>query len=192
MFHPDQERREQFQNVTLPDNICCSDLNFSLRCYLDYTPTYYYNVYATVVVPFPFSFSVSFPYTNHFFNHICFLPHLGSAWECHPGCKRFCLSSCKRSCCAPGAPNYSPAMFPQLVNYQASLPPPPPPPPACPAGCPSTCYPNCDSGCCFQANQPVFPQYANPYDVGYTGYPAGDPCAAMSCSAACAPQCKPG
>lgn len=114
-----------------------------------------------------------------------------SAWECHPGCKRFCLSSCKRSCCALGAPNYSPAMFPQLVNYQASLPPPPPPPPACPAGCPSTCYPNCDSGCCFQANQPVFPQYANPYDVGYTGYPAGDPCAAMSCSAACAPQCKP-
>lgn len=72
MFHPDQERREQFQNVTLPDNVCCSDLNFSLRCYLDYTPTYYYNVYATVVVPFPFSFSVSFPYTNHFFNHICF------------------------------------------------------------------------------------------------------------------------
>lgn len=52
----DQERREQFQNVTLPDNVCCSDLNFSLRCYLDYTPTYYYNVYATVVVPFPFPF----------------------------------------------------------------------------------------------------------------------------------------
>lgn len=114
-----------------------------------------------------------------------------SAWECHPGCKRFCLSSCKRSCCAPGAPNYTPDMFPQLVNYQASLPPPPPPAPACPTGCPSTCYPNCDAGCCFPVSQPpAYPQYppANPYDFGYGGY---DPCAALSCSAACAPQCKP-
>lgn len=117
---------------------------------------------------------------------------LGSAWECHPGCKRFCLSSCKRSCCAPGAPNYTPDMFPQLVNYQASLPPPPPPAPACPTGCPSTCYPNCDAGCCFPVSQPpAYPQYppANPYDFGYGGY---DPCGALSCSAACAPQCKPG
>ncbi|XP_029193903.2 proline-rich protein 2-like [Acropora millepora] len=106
-----------------------------------------------------------------------------SAWECHPGCKKFCLSSCKRSCCAPGAPNYSPDMFPQLVNYQASLPPPPPPPPACPTGCPSTCYPNCDAGCCFPVNQPAYSQYPP-----YTGY---DPCVAQSCSSACAPQCKP-
>lgn len=118
---------------------------------------------------------------------------LGSAWECHPGCKRFCLSSCKRSCCTPGAPNYDPSMFNQLVGYQASLPPSPPPPPACPVGCPGSCYPNCDSGCCFQASQPAFPQYpANPYDMGYVGYPAGDPCAAQGCSASCAPLCKPG
>ncbi|CAH3194723.1 unnamed protein product [Porites evermanni] len=115
-----------------------------------------------------------------------------SAWECHPGCRRFCLSSCKRSCCAPGAPNYTPDMFPQLVSYQASLPPPPPPPPACPTGCPSTCYPSCDAGCCFPVNQaPVYPQYsANPYSTGYGGYPT-DPCAAQGCSAECAPLCKP-
>ena len=76
-------------------------------------------------------------------------------------------------------------MFPQLVNYQASLPPPPPPPPACPTGCPSTCYPNCDAGCCFPVNQPpAYPQYSP-----YMGY---DPCVAQSCSAACAPQCQPG
>ncbi|XP_068743081.1 ras-associated and pleckstrin homology domains-containing protein 1-like [Montipora capricornis] len=112
-------------------------------------------------------------------------PVLRSAWECHPGCKKFCLSSCKRSCCAPGAPNYSPDMFPQLVNYQASLPPPPPPPPACPTGCPSTCYPNCDAGCCFPVSQqPAYPQYS-PYSTAY------DPCAVQSCSTACAPQCKP-
>ena len=118
---------------------------------------------------------------------------IGSAWECHPGCRRFCLSSCKRSCCAPGAPSYTPDMFPQLVSYQASLPPPPPPPPACPTGCPSTCYPSCDSGCCFPVNQaPVYPQYsANPYSAGYGGYPT-DPCAAQGCSAECAPLCKPG
>ena len=85
-------------------------------------------------------------------------------------------------------------MFPQLVSYQASLPPPPPPPPACPTGCPSTCYPNCDAGCCFPVSQPpAYPQYPpNPYDTGYAGYPTGDPCAAQSCSAACAPLCKPG
>ena len=122
-----------------------------------------------------------------------FFSIVGSAWECHPGCRRFCLSSCKRSCCAPGAPNYTPDMFPQLVSYQASLPPPPPPPPACPTGCPSTCYPSCDAGCCFPVNQaPVYPQYsANPYSTGYGGYPT-DPCAAQGCSAECAPLCKPG
>lgn len=126
-------------------------------------------------------------------NQFSFNLDLGSAWECHPGCKRFCLSSCKRSCCMPGAPNYNPSMFNQLVSYQASLPAPPPPPPACPVGCPGSCYPSCDSGCCFQASQPSFPQYpANPYDVGYVGYPAGDPCATQGCSASCAPLCKPG
>lgn len=144
-------------------------------------------------VPLEYSSSGKHSINDIHFLHILIGFVLGSAWECHPGCKRFCLSSCKRSCCAPGAPNYNPSMFPQLVSYQASLPPPPPPPPACPIGCPATCYPNCDSGCCYQANQPAFPQYpASPYDMGYNGYPAGDPCAAMSCAASCAPLCKPG
>ena len=75
----------------------------------------------------------------------------GQAWNCHPGCKKFCLPSCKRSCCAPGAPDYTPSQFPQLVNYQAALPAPPPLPQACPPSCPTSCYPHCDAGCCTGA-----------------------------------------
>ena len=79
-----------------------------------------------------------------------------STWACHAGCKKFCLPSCKRSCCASGAEPYHEGMFKDLLNYQDSLPPPPAPapplpgPPMAPAaagqcaqGCPQTCAPSC-------------------------------------------------
>jgi hypothetical protein len=78
-----------------------------------------------------------------------------STWACHAGCKKFCLPSCKRSCCAAGAQPYHEGMFKDLLNYQDTLPPPPPPPamPAgmpgpsaagqCAQGCPQSCAPSC-------------------------------------------------
>ena len=80
-----------------------------------------------------------------------------STWACHAGCKKFCLPSCKRSCCAPGSQPYHDGMFKDLLNYQDSLPPPPPrsvmpaPPMSagmpgagqCAQGCPQSCAPTC-------------------------------------------------
>ena len=34
------------------------------------------------------------------------------AWNCHEGCRIYCLPSCKSSCCKPGAKDYHPDMMP--------------------------------------------------------------------------------
>ncbi|XP_028409231.1 trithorax group protein osa-like isoform X2 [Dendronephthya gigantea] len=116
-----------------------------------------------------------------------------STWACHAGCKKFCLPSCKRSCCAPGAEPYHQGMFKDLLNYQDTLPPPPPPPmmpppgmpgqPAaggqCAQGCPQSCAPSCQPQCCSGGQMGAHGMQPNPYQqqqqpYGYQqqqGYP---------------------
>ncbi|XP_032241291.2 vegetative cell wall protein gp1 [Nematostella vectensis] len=116
------------------------------------------------------------------------------AWKCHPGCKKFCLPSCKRSCCLPNAPNYTPGQFPELMQYQASMTAPPPLPQACPPSCNPTCYPSCDAGCCAanSGSPQASPAYQPP--PAYPGYQAPspyDPYGQYSNPAGCAPECAP-
>ena len=101
--------------------------------------------------------NVSLKYPNSSINlYVYFLE--ATTWACHAGCKKFCLPSCKKSCCSSGAEPYHEGMFKDLLNYQDSLPPPPPPPPPlpgppvavgmpaagqCAQGCPQTCAPSC-------------------------------------------------
>ncbi|CAB4024424.1 Hypothetical predicted protein [Paramuricea clavata] len=98
-----------------------------------------------------------------------------STWACHAGCKKFCLPSCKRSCCAAGAQPYHEGMFKDLLNYQDTLPPPPPPPaiPAgmpgpsaagqCAQGCPQSCAPSCQPQCCAGRQMGAPGMQPNPY-----------------------------
>lgn len=44
-----------------------------------------------------------------------------NSWSCHSGCKKFCLPSCKKSCCSAGSQTYQEGMFKDLLNYQDSL-----------------------------------------------------------------------
>ena len=43
------------------------------------------------------------------------------AWICHPGCAKFCLPSCKASCCAGQARDYHPDLMPLIEAYQANI-----------------------------------------------------------------------
>lgn len=42
-------------------------------------------------------------------------------WECHKGCQQFCLPSCKKSCCRPGARDYSPSMTAAIEKFQGEM-----------------------------------------------------------------------
>lgn len=42
-------------------------------------------------------------------------------WDCHRGCLRFCLPSCKKSCCQPGAKDFSPTMIKEIEEFQGEL-----------------------------------------------------------------------
>jgi hypothetical protein len=131
-----------------------------------------------------------YPFSHRKYNlkgFICVYVSPGQAWTCHPGCRKFCLPSCKRSCCDPSAPNYTPDMFPKLIQFQSSITNPPPLPSACPAGCNPTCYPSCDPGCC----SPQFPPPA-PSVYGLSPSPYDPYAGNGECPPACAPANTPG
>lgn len=83
-------------------------------------------------------------------------------WECHRGCLQFCLPSCKKSCCQPGARDFTPAMIEAIEKYQGEVkgvaeqrteigddseeiq------PFACGQFCSPECTPSCTIGCCTE------------------------------------------
>jgi len=135
-------------------------------------------------------------------------------WDCHRGCLRFCLPSCKKSCCQLGAKDFSISMIKEIEQFHGELkggyeqrnainegrevve------PFACGQFCSPECSPSCTIACCTDA----FPKVAEKLVKNETSLPLqqnsltkiskmvqSDPQKSLdrSCSQYCSASCKP-